>query len=425
MKQISHIDELPKDFLGCCIIDFAPVEQDVLLMAIHRHPNYCGWLLFVIQSSFLSEVLTDGIWALSTWQSMQEAFLKRKTGFPLTGKNRFMEWLWLAPHRRVSPIKRLNNQSIYTYPVLECYHQHIDDPQPFFHELEKKALLDKDKLLDKIRLCSTCQSSLLNYIETCPHCHSIDVIERVSLHCFTCGYVENESLFTRKGKLECPKCFTQMRHIGVDYDRPLETFFCNACDSTFIEANTMVRCFNCDSLSSISSLLVNKIFTYKLGYLSEYYLRNESVILAPSLDFDEIIAPHYFSSILPWLNKIAIQHKQEHYVMALQLNSVKENPIEESNGTLMILVEELSKNVCRMIKDTDICCHYRTDLILVFINMPIKDDMQLIENKVKTLSEKIKEDSFFIEVYYFSLPDPSLINTDIWLDCKLSSEHYE
>lgn len=424
VKRISHIDELSKDFLGCCIIDMDQVEQNALLISIHSNPNYWGWLLFVTQSSSLSGVLSDGIWESSKWQSMQEILLKRKSGIRLAGKNRFIEWLWLGPHRRVIPIKSPDTQSIYSYPIVDCYHQQIERSGQFFIELDKKDLLDKDTLVDKIRLCSTCKSSLLNYIETCPNCQSIDVIERVLLHCFTCGYVGDETQFTRKGKLECPKCLTQIRHIGVDYDRPLETFLCNTCDSTFIESDTMVRCFNCDNLSSISSLIAKKIFTYKLGGFSEYYLRNDDLILSSTLDFEDVIEPYYFSSLLPWLNKTAFRYGQKHCLMALHFNSVEKELECKYKDSLRELVEQLSKKIFRIVRDTDICCNYRDNLMLVFMYMPTQEDIDLMQDKVVELAGNINEDGFYIDVCYHEIPDADLINSQHWLDNKLLRKTY-
>ncbi|MCK5818844.1 MAG: hypothetical protein KAH18_06245 [Psychromonas sp.] len=40
-----------------------------------------------------------------------------------------------------------------------------------------------------MRQCSSCHSSGLNYIDTCPECASIAIPPQNSFHCFNCGHV--------------------------------------------------------------------------------------------------------------------------------------------------------------------------------------------------------------------------------------------
>ena len=49
------------------------------------------------------------------------------------------------------------------------------------------------------------------------------------------------------GTIVCPKCHTHLRHIGSDYDRPIENYRCQSCSQSFVEGDVQVRCAMCEN----------------------------------------------------------------------------------------------------------------------------------------------------------------------------------
>ena len=115
----------------------------------------------------------------------------------------------------------------------------------WLQQKQQENLLEAGELLDRLRQCPSCSSSRLNYVDVCPECHALDIVREPSLHCFVCGHVGPQQAFLKGDALVCPNCLSQLRHIGSDYDRPLENYRCRSCGAFFVDAEVDVRCIDC------------------------------------------------------------------------------------------------------------------------------------------------------------------------------------
>lgn len=144
----------------------------------------------------------------------------------------------------VSPVIYLHSKYGYIFPALFTISQ--SEVFSLLSEMESKRML-KGELIDKVRVCKNCGSAHITLREVCPNCGSPDIRIEDYIHHFRCGYLGPESDFKVPGsdKLICPKCKRELKHIGVDYDRPSKTFVCNKCGSVFEEPDYTYLCFNC------------------------------------------------------------------------------------------------------------------------------------------------------------------------------------
>src|SRR5205807_3597889 len=82
-------------------------------------------------------------------------------------------------------------------------------------------------------------------VQTCAlpisQCGSIDTAPQNFLHCYACGNVGTQEQYLTHQGLSCPKCSARLRHIGVDYDRALETLVCRSCAGRFTEPEEIGR----------------------------------------------------------------------------------------------------------------------------------------------------------------------------------------
>lgn len=120
-------------------------------------------------------------------------------------------------------------------------------------------------MLDRQRECAYCRSAHLSFIDICPNCQSIDIKLQASLHCFTCGCVDVQDKFMHSGTLVCPKCHKHLRHIGSDYDRPIENYRCQSCSHSFIEGDVQVRCAMCEKEMKPGELILNEVHSWRLS----------------------------------------------------------------------------------------------------------------------------------------------------------------
>lgn len=134
----------------------------------------------------------------------------------------------------------------------------------FLEELEEAQLLTS-KLIDKVNICPFCDHTQINFREICPHCRSLNISEETTIHHFRCAYIGRESEFRQGLNLTCPKCSRELRHIGVDYDKPSEVLWCNDCRQNFPEPLLSCYCLACAKTFPPENTLVKRINEYKLS----------------------------------------------------------------------------------------------------------------------------------------------------------------
>lgn len=163
------------------------------------------------------------------------------------------------------PVFNRENRSGYAYFIagVANLNRSFTEITDLLDDLANKNMLrfDPDNI---IHLCSNCHGNYLNYKECCPKCHSIHIETYNLLHHFSCACVAVEADFKKSGILVCPKCSKQLRHIGVDYDKPSFVYNCTKCHHQFQEVEMRAQCFDCNTNNTMGHLVEKKIGSYKL-----------------------------------------------------------------------------------------------------------------------------------------------------------------
>lgn len=120
------------------------------------------------------------------------------------------------------------------------------------------------KLIDRVNLCRSCDSSYLHFNETCHKCNSIDIKAESLIHHFRCAYIGPESDFKQDDVFVCPKCDKVLRHIGVDYDKPSEIIQCQSCNHNSQQSAILAVCIDCGTKNELNKLHNKEIFTLEL-----------------------------------------------------------------------------------------------------------------------------------------------------------------
>ncbi|MDV5168062.1 diguanylate cyclase domain-containing protein [Photobacterium rosenbergii] len=407
---VSCAEDIPDIWGGIlCINIDDPKQQHQVLRSMFSQPKFWSWTVYVIHSDHYSACLCDGTFdehtAYNNWLDINQRIQKLSSIDqiePLTG------WLGILRSRRVIPFKKLNFLGIYQYPIVDAFYPELYSTYRFVFTESKRDMLEPEALIDRIRVCKHCNSGHLNYVEVCPNCKSIDIDVQSSLHCFTCGHVGDQQLFLRRGKLECPNCLTQLRHIGVDYDRPLETHRCNSCSHRFVEPDTISHCLNCEKQSETAELVIQKIYRYKLGQLGEYVYQHGKLLQAPELSIKGKVDAGYFENILTWLNKVALRHGEEHLLLAMHLPGLEAYSNRYGDNKMFALLDQITFRLNGLFRDTDICCQYKQDVLLVLMPKTPMANLSVLQNKIKQLSELIEEDEFVMHVSALKIPDTAV-----------------
>lgn len=421
--QINELNEI--SLLTSGVICFDCRDDDELkqiLQEFYQQPLRWAWAVYTVVDSNYSQTVTDGVFdeqlAINSWQAMQRRLQLIKQ-IPLIDP--LIGWLGISKTRSLKPFQDLAAHTIYSYPIIELLIPDLYSSYRYALSQSQRGMLESEALIDRIRICANCTSAHLNYVDVCPNCHNIDIESQSSLHCFTCGYVGDQSSFQRQSKLECPKCLTQLRHIGVDYDRPLENHKCNHCSSLFVEATTISRCMSCEQSNRIEDLVIRKLHQYKLGELGEYNYVHGASIGTPELSIKGKVEAPFFESLVSWLNKVSIRHHTPHMLLCLHLPSFNEYALHHGDGRLFSLVDQLTERLGSVLRNTDLCCQYKSDILLVLMPYTHQSSLSVLMEKFSEICELIEEEDFELNAYAWDLPDESM-NDDItsWFTKKVS-----
>ncbi|MGH8455576.1 MAG: diguanylate cyclase domain-containing protein [Stenotrophobium sp.] len=219
---------------------------------------------------------------------------------------RLLEFMWLRPGYVLEPRPEWQHSRRFRYPILETLDPTGSDPDTWLARLENNGFIERVALKDRQRECNYCGSAQLSFIDVCPNCRSIDIDQHKALHCFTCGLIAPEVQFHHDDQRLCPKCGTRLRHIGTDYDRPLETSSCSQCSHIFVEGDVIARCLICDHSMSPTELRTRHIYSWRLTGLGRLAAQGRGAPVAQR-PFDSLgySTREHFETSLEWMLKVS------------------------------------------------------------------------------------------------------------------------
>jgi hypothetical protein len=199
--------------------------------------------------------------------------------------------------RSLAPSLRPDESAAVTYPLLFGFNKARD----ILEELAEAGMLRR-RFFERLHICQYCDSSRLHAREVCVKCHSSHLAEQSLVHHYACGYQAIQPAFESGNALICPKCRKELRHYGVDYDKPGKVMCCKCCGDTMTEPEVEFLCLDCCRSTSGDhtgyrdwyeyDLLPNGVSAVKSGHLpsaapedarSGSSLRDFRLLLAHSL----------------------------------------------------------------------------------------------------------------------------------------------
>ena len=231
-----------------------------------------------------------------------------------------------------------------------------ESAKTLIRELYENKYIERTQLYDRIRKCPKCNSGHINYIDLCPECGSLNIEKKTMLHCFTCGNVAPEEEFRSGTTLVCKRCATRLRHIGSDYDHPLESYLCGDCGTSFIEPEIKAACFDCSARTSPDELSYENLYGYRLtakgidsakrGILSEEFMLFGNT---------HIVDMQIFSGIMNWLLALRRRYADADFsLLRVRLTGLAEAEEVLGNAKLRELLSEIKTRIQDFVRDTDI-----------------------------------------------------------------------
>lgn len=265
------------------------------------------------------------------------------------------------------------------------------------------------KLVDRIRICPNCNTGNLNYIDSCPTCGSIDFAKKRMLHCFTCSHVAPEETFKSGMMLVCRRCNSTLRHIGSDYDRPVESYVCNSCNERFIEPEVKADCFKCRKKSATGDLTIRQLYNYGLTIKGKRFVQLGIAELEFSVfDSHRNVLPVYFYQTVDWLLQMKRRYSDEDFsLLCIKITGLEE--IESTIGITQIkkLIDELAVRIRELIRTTDISTSTGANIFWVLLPRTPQKGGEILGTKIEKLADMISlEDITHISIKTksFSIP---------------------
>jgi len=328
--------------------------------------------------------------AIEKCKLMQEKKVKLKFSLDsLSQSEKLLVYFFLRDNLELFPEFNPQSPKLYTYPVIKCLSKDENNTE-WLSELIRKNLLAFKTLVDRVRLCNKCGSAHLYFIDVCPNCKSIDIKKSRAVHCFSCGYVANESEFQTPQGLICPKCSSRLRHIGVDYDFTTTQFACNSCGFLFEEPLVLYRCMECGEQDLPEKLNTQEFYSIEMTLFGmEWLLKEQKEMLFSifkvgfkNVDLD------YFKFLVDWF--ISIYKREKCFAFGLLI--MKFNNIDEivkfyGMSNAIEIFEEFSRRINEMLRETDIVC--KDDDFKIWIFLPATSKKG-IENRLKTIIDNMQ-----------------------------------
>ncbi len=279
--KIEHLIDYNAIILDGTDVDFTRT----ILKKFRSHSNHNYYLkpIFLINYKVLNdpfiEELHDGV-ILSAEQIPEKSnevheietritHLDHEPGvtFEIQLFKKIVSFLYTRETRNIKPFPYVYSSIGYTYPIVSVNFDSFEE----FRVLEILTWAESENLIwpdfvDRAYFCNSCKAGHLSFREVCPTCDSSNMKSQDLVHHFPCGYIGPISDFrnTIDTNMSCPKCSKNLRHIGVDYDKPSLINHCQNCDEVFQDYLVKAKCVHCKHDGDVQYLLSKNINSYKL-----------------------------------------------------------------------------------------------------------------------------------------------------------------
>lgn len=371
--------------LSAPTVDMVVLDQPAeltgaMLTRLRQHPDYAARLIYTRpHTDPLCLALGDGPpppdpqQFLAAWEHWAGRFAHLEETFAESRfEARVLSWLWLHPHGRLIALRDAAAPQCYRYPLLEALDPELSHkPLTWLQLMRQQGWLEEDGLVDRIRLCPDCGSGRLNFVDVCGECQSIDIVREHALHCFTCGHVGPQARFMKNSVLVCPNCLTRLRHIGSDYDRPMENYRCRACDAFFVDARVEAHCLACGAAHATDQLQVREIRHYRLSEAGRLRCRQRD--FAPpgredAADGQHMIGEQAFNVLLDWQIDLVRRHGAPDFsVVGLRFAHLPEMLARLGRDRTHALIDGVVERLREQLRDTDRCTRVSEELLWVML----------------------------------------------------------
>ena len=243
-----------------------------------------------------------------------------------------------------------------------------------------------ERLAEVAHACPTCRSIQVIFRDGCEACASPDVQSIDLVHHFRCGHQGPETQFSgRHGLYICPKCRRELRHFGLDYDKPGEVAVCGACGHTSAETSVHGRCLSCHGSFPAADAPKLRIFDYTLtGAGMHAVLSGQPRMFDPARLLEQSLPLMPLDTLFMMARKLGALGNRS-VVQTLLMTVCLNRAIAESqtSGEEIRLLVKIGVELVKVIRETDTAAYDRGNLYLL---MPAatRADADAVQSRIMT-----------------------------------------
>lgn len=305
---------------------------------------------------------------------------------------RLLGWLYTRGDRELLPVADPTTAGIYGYPLAECFTDGKTDVLQWLSNLECQKQIVSGRLVDRIRVCPKCSSSHVNYVDVCPNCQSINIEKKEMIHCFACGRVGKMEDALRENAMVCPCCGTRLRHLGSDYDHPLDSTVCNDCGTHFVEPTIVAACYSCGAKSVPDELAVRSFRSYLITDKGRVSARVGELDIAYDL-FDRLgnASAAYFQQFLGWMMSFAKRYPDEAFsVIVLRFSNMEAVADAVGSQRMAQLIDVMAARLKELLRGTDVTSRSERGTLWFLLPRTPKDRGELVRKRIQDIRNLVE-----------------------------------
>ncbi len=242
--------------------------------------------------------------------------------------------------------------------------------------------------------CPQCASIQILMRDGCAACGSVRIEEVSLLHHFSCAYQAAETEFTAAdGAYICPKCRKELRHFGLDYDKPGLVTVCTSCGHEGTESQVRGRCITCGHRFAADGSPRTELYDHVLTDVGVHALfsgnarvRSTAALLGESLS---LLAIETFTAMAAQMDAISKRHGLDCLVASINLRGAKRSA--ENVAAEIQLFYRLGAEIAQIVRPTDAVTY---DMGTVYLLLPGNnaDNIPALEKRFRAALRHVFDD---------------------------------
>ncbi len=437
LTQINTLDELPDEAPLLVIFDFDEHITRASVVNLRRRSAYRYCPMYAWDSlPDDCDMMLDGVFDESAYHKAEQMHERlvlcqrhdKENGDednPIDEDTNIIlcRYLFTRKKKGFLPEVTWKNKYGFSYPMLHALlaEGNANDHWYVLNALVKRGYLEISETPEEIQTCPGCEGGLLNFKNCCPNCESVDLHIEPFVHCFSCGNVGPIKEFMRHQELVCLRCQTTLKHIGIDYDKPLEDKICEHCQHRFFEPNTLFMCLTCDRGGDPGTLKGRKLSTFSLTKKGEQFAKNRLQKLAMDIGaFFDLINFNILELIIQWQARVSQRHEDVEFVAGVIFVDNIDALIQEigflkTEQQLVLFYE----NARSLFRKTDLLS-VDDDKLFCFLTMTNLKYIGIIQERIKNFDKKAAPNAPTLNIKFGFLSSAEILEANLDKDLLIN-----